>query len=301
MLKSLLTATMFIWGLPTLLFAQGLTLEQEINWAFQKQKIPLPEKVAPEAPFFWDQWQAQKRLRPEWGKSPLGRDLPYFFFPASPSELIKDIPERTILFIGGVHADEVSPLYSSFRLLQQLLLTGRSPFAGVNIVYLPLNNPDGFIDPLKRNKNPTRNNAKNIDLNRNFNATKPQPETRFVKNLIAEYRPEYIVSLHGPYCWLDYDGPIVRDDADPLEVREVDMWLSRIQARAIDTELPINKNFRTYPGSLGHYAGDILDIHTLTFEYQHKKASLAATEWHHFGKALFHSLDISHEHTRAWR
>jgi len=192
-----------------------------------------------------------------------GRPLPYYLFDPSLSPICDPTagpPMATVLFIGGVHPDEVSPLYSSWRAFD---LEGRT----------------------------TRPNAAGVDLNRDFRSDNPQPETRFVRELIAAYRPTHVVSLHAPYGWLDYDGPGARGGASPQQVAApVRGWLGRIRARA--PGLRVESGFRTYPGSLGEYAGERLGIHTLTFEYSSKGAGLALEEWGVYAEALLESLRV---------
>ena len=194
-------------------------------------------------------------------------------------------PRSTVLFVGGIHPNEVSPLYSSWRELMSLLAGGGSPYANTRIVYVPLANPDGLIDSHDRGGAPTRESAAGVDLNRDFRSPSAQPETRFLAELIRVYHPTHIVSLHGPFGWLDYDGP------PPSQAGR--SWMRRVHSRA--PGLGIASGFRTYPGSLGEYAGERLGIPVLTFEYPSKSAGTAVRDWLHYGDALSESLRVSED------
>ncbi|MEO8168307.1 MAG: M14 family zinc carboxypeptidase, partial [bacterium] len=98
-----------------------------------------------------------------------------------------------------------------------------------------------------------RTNARGVDINRNFptknwspvaanNRYSPgpspssEPETRLVMDLIAQYEPRLIISIHGDLHMINYDGPA-------KEIAE-----------------------RMTPGSLGTYAGVERNIPIITLE-----------------------------------
>jgi hypothetical protein len=136
-----------------------------------------------------------------------------------------------------------------------------------NWLFFPLANPDGlFRSPA------THINANNIDLNRNFpspdwdelaikfwkkyykknkrrfpgNSANSEPETQLLVEAIKEFKPDAIISIHAPYGLLDYDGP---DHAVPNKIGALK-----------------HRELGTYPGSLGRYAGEYLNIPVLTLE-----------------------------------
>jgi len=136
-----------------------------------------------------------------------------------------------------------------------------------NWLFFPLANPDGlFRSPA------TRINANNIDLNRNFpspdwdelaikfwkkyykknkrrfpgNSANSEPETQLLVKAIKQFKPDAIISIHAPYGLLDYDGP---DHAVPNKIGALK-----------------HRELGTYPGSLGRYAGEYLNIPVLTLE-----------------------------------
>lgn len=94
---------------------------------------------------------------------------------------------------------------------------------------VPVLNPDGY-------RAKTRTNADNVDLNRNFptrdwnelaalywkkkTSSNPrrfpgtvaggEPEVQCAMKHIADYKPEFVVSIHTPLAVLDFDGPKVK-------------------------------------------------------------------------------------------
>lgn len=114
-------------------------------------------------------------------------------------------PADLCLLLGGMHGDE-----RATRLLLDSFLADSGttrPFLAI-----PLVNPDGW----ERN---TRYTSTGVDLNRNFAADwssaseEPsgpaplsEPESRILHDLILEFRPAKIVSLHWALAELDADG-----------------------------------------------------------------------------------------------
>lgn len=174
-------------------------------------------------------------------------------------------PKGRILFIGGIHGDEYAAISLTYLWLQTLLK--QETETGYHWLFLPLANPDGlFQSPA------TRPNANSVDLNRNFPSpdwdelalrtwknhyhknkrrypgpyANSEPETQWLVELIERFQPNAIISIHAPYGLLDYDGP---EHAQPNKI-------GHLKHRALGT----------YPGSLGRYAGEHLNIPVLTLE-----------------------------------
>lgn len=174
-------------------------------------------------------------------------------------------PKGRILFIGGVHGDEYAAISLSYLWLQTL--TESKKQNDYHWLFLPLANPDGLF------QNPaTRTNANKVDLNRNFpspdwndlalsswkthygSAKRRYPgpfansevETQWMVQMIDRFHPDAIISLHAPYGLLDYDGP---EHAQPNKIGQLR-----------------HRPLGTYPGSLGRYAGEHLNIPVLTLE-----------------------------------
>ena len=195
-----------------------------------------------------------------------------------------------MLFIGGFHPDEVAPLYSSFHALLDLIENPQIRPADTRVIYVPLLNPDGLITLTDRTGASTRRNLAVVDLNRDFNSAKPQAETLFVKTIIAKYNPSFIIALHAPYGWLDYDGPAKLKGAAPELKARIDQWLTDIQ-KAGRKALPIEPDFGTYAGSLGNYGGTVLKKHVLTMEFPDKKGQDGESAWSDYGDSLLQSLN----------
>lgn len=185
---------------------------------------------------------------------------------ASTSEERRPAQAR-VLLIGGVHGDEYSSVSIVFKWIRTLLKHHTGLF---HWHIAPLVNPDGLL-----RKESRRINANGVDLNRNFPTrdwetdsddywvrrtgrdprrfpgSQPlsEPESRWVANEIAQFRPNVIISVHAPFGLLDFDGP---PSIPPEHLGHI--YLSLLG---------------TYPGSLGRYAGENLKIPIITIELPH--------------------------------
>ena len=109
---------------------------------------------------------------------------------------------RRVLVIGCIHGDECAGTAVTRRLLR-----AGAP-AGVQVYVVQSHNPDGFARGV-------RQNARGVDLNRNFGAEwqpvgrrwSPQfagprawsePETRLARRLIERIRPDVTIWFHQP-------------------------------------------------------------------------------------------------------
>ncbi|MDQ3629254.1 MAG: hypothetical protein M3419_10675 [Actinomycetota bacterium] len=96
---------------------------------------------------------------------------------------------------------------------------------------IPTMNPDGYAAD-------NRNNARGVDLNRNWptnweqtstsgSAPASEPETRAMRAFLKRVQPTFITSLHQPF------GVIGRSDKNPRYVRrlsaELDLPIARVQ------------------------------------------------------------------------
>jgi protein MpaA len=182
-------------------------------------------------------------------------------------------PDVTFI-LATIHGNEPAgtPLVRKLgKYLQQQphLMQGR------RIVILAVANPDGMMHK-------SRFNANGVDINRNFPSANrvnnkqsgatplSEPEARVIKQLIDQYSPDRIVSIHQPLACIDYDGP-----ATTLAVR-----------MAQYCDLPVKK-LGARPGSLGSYAGIDLGIPIITFEMRENDSKLSSNIlWERYGKAL---------------
>ncbi len=177
-------------------------------------------------------------------------------------------PRGRILLVGGTHGDELASISVIFKWMK-ILQQHHSGLFHWRVV--PLLNPDGALQ-----RHHTRGNANGVDLNRNFETVgaedaalrhwiertyrnqrrypgeKPlsEPESRWLKQEIMDFRPDVIISVHAPHDLVDYDAPN-RTNA-PERIGYLYKHL-----------------MGTYPGSLGNYAGLQLGIPVITMELPH--------------------------------
>jgi protein MpaA len=142
-------------------------------------------------------------------------------------------------------------------------------------VLLPAANPDGLAYN-------SRSNANGVDLNRNFSTANransaefgrtalSEPEARAIQQLIRQYSPDRIVSIHQPMGCIDYDGP----------------GYAIASRMAQYCSLPVKK-LGAKPGSLGSYAGLTLGIPIITLELSQSDSGVSSDSlWQRYGKAL---------------
>ncbi len=194
------------------------------------------------------------------------RLLTYREYTPSNVESIPFLPKGRILFISGIHGDEYSGISITYLWMMSMLKHAQNTHH--HWLFLPLVNPDGLF----RSDPATRENARGVDLNRNFPSPDwdelalkywenyyhknkrrypgptagSEPENKWLVDTIERFKPDAIISVHAPYGLLDYDGP---EHATPNKIGQLK-----------------HKELGTYPGSLGRYAGEYLNIPVLTLE-----------------------------------
>lgn len=167
-------------------------------------------------------------------------------------ELYGNDTNNQILVIGVFHGDEPQGDY----LINEYMKFNRNS----NLLFIPCLNPDGMALN-------TRQNSNNVDLNRNFptknwiinedknyfggNEPASEIETKFVIDVINTYKPKIILTLHAPYCVVNYDG----------EAKEISTKISEIINYPVEEDI----GYAT-PGSFGTYAGKEKGIPTITLE-----------------------------------
>jgi murein peptide amidase A len=141
------------------------------------------------------------------GKTALGRDIVgYAFDPASYAK-----PRPPAVLFGAIHGDEPLGVTCLGNLCAEL--AERPP--GRLTYVIPALNIDGLVAG-------TKNNANDVDLNRNFaaqnwsaahqagynpgSAPESEPETRALATLIGEIGAERLVAVHSPYRTVNWDG-----------------------------------------------------------------------------------------------
>ncbi len=167
-----------------------------------------------------------------------------------------------LLLFHTIHGNEHPSQQLGERMRSQLLLHPELS-QGVQILLLTLANPDGWARG-------SRANAQGVDLNRNFPAANFQasidygpspasePETQLLVALLEATDPLAIVSVHSPFDFINYDGP-----AELLA-----------HAAALRSGMAIDLDLGFYPGSFGAWAGQELEIPTLTLELSAELPSL---------------------------
>lgn len=159
---------------------------------------------------------------------------------------------KPLLVIGVVHGDEPQGEVLINRYLDEKMDSG--------MLFIPCLNPDG------RDLG-TRTNSNGVDINRNFptknwelspkdnyfGGSEPasEIETRFAMDVLEEYNPSLILTLHTPYKIVNYDGP----------AKEVSEKISEIIGYPVEESI----GYPT-PGSFGTYAGIERNIPIITLE-----------------------------------
>ncbi|MDH4240280.1 MAG: DUF2817 domain-containing protein [Phycisphaerae bacterium] len=176
--------------------------------------------------------------------------------------------------MAAIHGNEKAGIPLVHR-LEKFLQENPEMLEKRKVVLLPIANPDGVASN-------SRYNARGIDLNRNFPAPNrinssrfgrialSEPETRFIFQLIRQYAPDRIVSIHQPLACIDYDGP-----SQALANRMAEYC-----------NLPLKK-IGAKPGSLGSHAGVMLGIPVISLELPKSADSFRSERlWQQYGPAL---------------
>lgn len=174
-------------------------------------------------------------------------------------------PPLRVLVVGAMHGDELT----SASLALHWIALAEKAGQPVHWRFIPVLNPDGLLA-----RQPTRVNARGVDLNRNFNTPRwdhdaphywekrtrkdprrwpgpaplSEPESQFLHDQMDAFRPQLVVSIHAPYGVLDFDGP-----------HEPPQRLGRLRLDRVGV----------FPGSLGHYGGVQQGMPVVTIELDH--------------------------------
>ncbi len=113
-----------------------------------------------------------------------------------------------LLLFGAIHGDEPESAILCQRLLGEKVTC--------QTVVIPILNPDGLTAK-------TKDNARGVDLNRNFSArswkaehppgyfpgTAPlsEPEAAALAHLIRDTNPKVLIAVHQPFRCVNWDGP----------------------------------------------------------------------------------------------
>lgn len=167
-------------------------------------------------------------------------------------EIAGNTKNPKVLVIGCFHGDEPQGKYLIEEYLKENTTT--------NLLFIPCLNEYGV-------RNNVRINENGVDLNRNFptrnweltekneffggETPSSEKETRFVVDIVKEYNPQIILTLHAPFKVVNYDG----------DARSLAEEISKI----INYPVEANIGYPT-PGSFGTWAGVERNIPTITLE-----------------------------------
>lgn len=209
------------------------------------------------------------RLVPSGARSLQGR--PLFWRDVLPPATLPGVPTEgsgeplRVLVVAAMHGDELT----SASLALHWIALAEKAGQPVHWRFIPVLNPDGLLA-----RQPTRVNARGVDLNRNFDtpgwehdaprywekrtrkdprrwpgpAPLSEPESQFLHEQMDAFRPQLVVSIHAPYGVLDFDGP-----------HEPPQRLGRLRLDRVGI----------FPGSLGHYGGVQQGMPVVTIELDH--------------------------------
>lgn len=130
------------------------------------------------------------------GQSAAGRDIPALYVPPR-SRWEQDA--ATVMIFAQQHGDEPSGKEALLMLLHDLCAQPDAwPYLHLNLVVVPMVNPDG-------NEVHHRRNNRQVDLNRNH-VVLTEPETRLLRTLFNRYRPHVTLDVHeyGIRSWLSH-------------------------------------------------------------------------------------------------
>ncbi len=217
----------------------------------------------------------REREELEVGKTVMGRPITAFhFIPAS----YATAKPPTIIF-GAIHGDEPLGVYCIGQLALELI--ARPP--GREAWLIPALNIDGLAVG-------TKNNANDVDLNRNFAARnwvadhqvgynpghqpESEPESLALAQLIERTGAHRLIALHSPFRTVNWDGA----------GREL------AEAMAERNEYGANSDIGyPTPGSFGSKYGGDLDLEVITLEIPFIDDKQA---WKENRRALLHVVDL---------
>jgi len=181
-------------------------------------------KLIPDSKYF--EWELP-------AKSHQGRELAVVYHPGR-SQWKKDRP--TVMIFAQQHGNEPSGKEALLMLIHEMYLNGEAnKFDRLNLILVPMVNPDG-------NEAHRRRNSNGADLNRNH-VILTEPETQMLHRLFAKYTPEVTLDVHeyGARTWLrqgfikDFGEQLdcLSNPAIPSQLKQ--FALTEILAPAIDS------------------------------------------------------------------
>ncbi len=176
--------------LPTLLFAQ-------IQLPLAQQTPPIGTSHSDMMDFLQQLQQQPDVFDIEYpGASNLGREIPVLFYPQKKMWKEKN---PTVMVFAQQHGNEPSGKEALLMLLLEISSQpGSRNFDNLNLILVPMVNPDGNEAHRRRNDN-------GADLNRNH-VILTEPETQLLHALFEKYSPEVTLDVHeyGGGTWLEH-------------------------------------------------------------------------------------------------
>lgn len=168
-----------------------------------------------------------------------------------------------ILFVGGVHGNETEGVAATAGFLEEFAAENNAHGLQCDLLFIPVLNPDGLLAF-------SRHNGNAVDLNRNMPtrdwvqnsrgekyysgpSAGSEPETRLLLDVLGDFAPQFILSLHSWKPMFNVNGP-------------AHGYAQKMRA-ALPYEITEDIGYPT-PGSLGTYAGWERQIPTITFEIE---------------------------------
>lgn len=185
-----------------------------------------------------------------------------------------------ILLLATIHGNEGAGTSMLLRLAEHLI-EHPHVLAGRQVVLVPVVNPDGLARGI-------RYNARGVDLNRNFPSANwsgearsgrsplSEPEAQAIYDLLHEYQPARITTIHEGLRCVDFDGP-----AEPMA-----------QIMSMCCDLPL-RQLGGRSGSLGSYAGVTLGRPLVTVELARHAHRLDENElWSRYCEMLLAGIEF---------
>ena len=231
---------------------------------------------------------------------------PLVLFRGEKAKVVRS-PTKLTIVQCGIHGDELPSVPMCFRLINEILSGKRGIKKGQQLIVQPLLNPDGMF----ANK-PTRNNARGVDINRNFptknwkadavkswekkdrkdprkfpgETANSEPETQAIVEFIAREKPQKIISVHTPLGFLDLDAPNKNKDQE----RRAKFLAINIVKNSGNYQF---RTFGVYPGSLGNYSGRERNIPVYTLELPGGVSpSTIDNYWSRFRAGFWRAIDF---------
>lgn len=177
-----------------------------------------------------------------------------------------------VLMWSQMHGNESTTTKALLDLVQKLELQQPEWLEGLQLLMVPVLNPDGALQY-------TRQNLNNIDLNRDAQALS-QPESRVLRRLFEDFRPDFCFNLHDQRtiygigsppesATLSFLAPAANPQRDFTDARSRAARLIALTAEGAGSEIGIGRYDDTFnPNCVGD-AFQALEVPTLLVEAGH--------------------------------